>query len=122
MIKKAKQRNMGISIAIALAILFSILAANSSSQSQSESLDMRIEAHSNDTPIDLQEEALSILQLKCNTCHKKRNPFMVFTLKNMERRAEKIKKQVFELKRMPQPGTTLSPEEYSTLKNWLDAI
>ncbi len=120
MTKKTTPRKAGIWIPISLAILF--FSLSSSSHSYSENLEEQVERPFSVSETDLQEQAYSILKLKCNTCHKKRNPFMVFNMKNMERRAEKIKKQVFELKRMPLEGTTLTPEEYSTLKNWLDAI
>lgn len=64
--------------------------------------------------------ALKILDSKCNVCHRKRNPFMVFKEKNMERRARKIYLQVFVTKRMPKDqATPLSEAEYATLKKWL---
>ncbi|KXX66862.1 hypothetical protein [Flammeovirga sp. SJP92] len=72
---------------------------------------------------ELQMQALSILQNKCNTCHRKRNPFMIFSQKNMNKRAPKIKKQVFELGRMPkEDGTPLTEAEYSTLQKWIDSL
>jgi hypothetical protein len=39
---------------------------------------------------DLKAEAFAILNAKCNTCHRKQNPFRVFTLKNMNRHAARI--------------------------------
>ncbi len=69
---------------------------------------------------DLKKRAFSILKNKCNTCHRKKNPFMIFTEKNMTKHAPRIKKQVFELKRMPKKsGVPLTQEEYTTLKNWI---
>lgn len=69
---------------------------------------------------DLKKEAFSILNNKCNSCHRKQNPFMIFTEKNMTKRVTKINKQVFELKRMPkQNGTPLTQEEYAILKSWI---
>jgi uncharacterized membrane protein len=73
-------------------------------------------------PDPVQEATFQILEKKCNVCHRKKNPFMVFKPKNMERRAEKIHQAVFVTKRMPKPkGTPLTQEEYQTLKTWLQA-
>lgn len=67
-------------------------------------------------------QAFRILDIKCNSCHRKRNPFMIFSEKNMSKRAEKINKQVFELKRMPKKeGKPLSEKEYQTLKIWIQS-
>lgn len=68
------------------------------------------------------EAAFRVLEKKCNVCHRKKNPFMVFKPKNMERRARKIYRAVFIQQRMPKgdaPGLTV--EEYRTLKTWLKA-
>jgi len=68
----------------------------------------------------LQREALEILQTKCNICHRKQNPLMVFKEKNMSKRAKKIYKQVFIEKRMPKGDEIrLSNEEYIALEKWL---
>ena len=64
--------------------------------------------------------ALKILQNKCNVCHKKRNPFMIFKQKNMDKRAKRIYKQVFVKKRMPKgDDIKLTLEEYKILEEWL---
>ena len=64
--------------------------------------------------------ALKILQNKCNVCHKKRNPFMIFKEKNMNKRAKRIYKQVFVKKRMPKGDEIkLTLEEYKILEEWL---
>lgn len=69
----------------------------------------------------LKEAAYQILEKKCNVCHRKKNPFLVFKPRNMERRAEKIYRAVFVQQRMPkQTGTPLTEEEYRTLKTWLE--
>ncbi|WP_420578653.1 hypothetical protein [Ekhidna sp.] len=69
----------------------------------------------------LKSKAFKVLDSKCNVCHRKQNPFMVFSLKNMEKRARKIYTQVFEKKRMPKGNDIkLTQEEYSLLENWLD--
>ena len=67
----------------------------------------------------LKKDAFEILDIKCNVCHRKQNPFMVFNLKNMEKRAPKIYKLVFMERRMPKGNEIrLTNEEYS-LKKWL---
>ncbi|MCB0662056.1 MAG: hypothetical protein KDC24_04915 [Saprospiraceae bacterium] len=69
---------------------------------------------------DLKKAAFTVLDTKCNVCHRRQNPFMVFNERNMERRAGKIHHQVFVAKRMPKPeGKALTTEEKRTLKNWL---
>ncbi len=68
----------------------------------------------------LRKDAFEILDIKCNVCHRRQNPFMVFNLKNMEKRAPKIYKRVFIERRMPKGNEIrLTNEEYSTLKKWL---
>lgn len=70
---------------------------------------------------ELKMEALNVLRSKCNVCHKKQNPFMVFNAKNMTRRSTKINNAVFVTKRMPKGDTyELTDDERTTLKNWLD--
>lgn len=89
--------------------------------------------NSNSSPIDptakedrmtsLSDEALLILEKKCNTCHRKQNPFMVFNKKNMNRRVDKIYIAVFISKRMPKNNETpLSELEYNTLKRWAETL
>jgi len=73
--------------------------------------------------IDLKKQVFHILDLKCNACHRKQNPFRVFSLKNMERHAARIYKQVFVLRRMPKGnGIILTEQEYQTLKRWLKTL
>ena len=72
---------------------------------------------------DLKAEAFAILDAKCNTCHRKQNPFRVFTLKNMNRHGARIYKQVFVYRRMPKGNAPrLTDLEYRTLKLWIDAL
>lgn len=74
----------------------------------------------NENPI--KEKALKILQNKCNVCHKKKNPFMVFKLKNMDKRSNKIYNQVFIKKRMPKGNKiTLTTGESQELLTWLNS-
>lgn len=69
---------------------------------------------------DLKKAAFKVLDVKCNVCHRKRNPFMVFSERNMERRAGKIYTKVFIEGSMPKPeGQALTADEKSTLKKWL---
>ncbi|MCZ4410304.1 hypothetical protein O3Q51_15925 [Cryomorphaceae bacterium 1068] len=71
----------------------------------------------------LKNRAYNILDSKCNVCHRKQNPFMVFNLKNMDKRAKKINKNVFELQRMPKGDEIkLTAEERETLKNWIQSL
>ena len=73
-------------------------------------------------PNDVKADAYDILKSKCNVCHNKQNPFMVFNENNMVRRAEKIYNAVFFTGRMPKGDEyTLSEQEISTLKNWLES-
>ena len=69
---------------------------------------------------NLREDAFEILEKKCNVCHRKQNPFMVFNKKNMTKRAKKIYQMVFLEQRMPKGSNIrLNKGEYSTLKKWL---
>ncbi len=69
---------------------------------------------------DLSAAAYRILDLKCNSCHRKRNPLLIFRPKNMDRRADRIYRAVFVSKRMPKAaGEPLTPAESDTLKRWL---
>lgn len=68
----------------------------------------------------LKEQAFEILDKKCNVCHRKQNPFKVFSLKNMNKHAPKIYQQVFVKRKMPKGDKIkLTTEEYQLLKNWL---
>jgi uncharacterized membrane protein len=70
---------------------------------------------------DLKAEVFQLLDTKCNVCHRKKNPFRVFTLKNMERNARRIHQQVFVYKRMPKGSTIkLTDADYQLLKQWLN--
>lgn len=75
-------------------------------------------APENDT---VQSKALSVLQQKCNICHRYKNPRKVFTEKNMNGLAQKIYKQVFVKKRMPKgKAIQLSNKEKQILLKWLE--
>ena len=68
----------------------------------------------------LRKVAFEILDAKCNTCHRKKNPFMVFNEKNMGKRAPKIYKTVFIERRMPRGNEIrLTNDEYVKLEQWL---
>ena len=68
----------------------------------------------------LKKEVFEILDNKCNVCHRKKNPFMVFNPKNMVKRAPKIYRMVFIEQRMPKGDEIkLTHEEYTKLEKWL---
>ncbi|MEO9484107.1 MAG: hypothetical protein ABJG47_11695 [Ekhidna sp.] len=68
----------------------------------------------------LKKEAFKILDTKCNVCHRKKNPLMIFKEKNMVKRAPKIYKMVFIERKMPKGNEIkLTGEEYSKLEKWL---
>lgn len=68
----------------------------------------------------LKKAAFEILDTKCNVCHRRQNPFMVFKEKNMEKRAKKIYKMVFVERKMPKGDEVhLTNEEYANLEKWL---
>jgi uncharacterized membrane protein len=72
------------------------------------------------TDDDAKKAALTILQQKCNVCHRTDNPGKVFTIDNMEALAPKIYKQVFVKQRMPKGrNIQLTAEESQVLKNWV---
>ena len=68
----------------------------------------------------LKKAAFNVLETKCNVCHRKQNPFMIFKEKNMEKRAPKIYQMVFVERKMPKGDEIrLTNEEYTTLEKWL---
>jgi uncharacterized membrane protein len=74
--------------------------------------------HAHDDP---KKAALTVLEQKCNVCHRINNPGRVFTIDNMEGLAPKIYKQVFVKRRMPKGNTIrLTEEESEVLKNWVE--
>ena len=78
------------------------------------------EPHSIGKTDDLKFEAFEVLKTKCNVCHRKQNPFMVFNEKNMTKRARKIYQMVFVKRKMPKGDEiTLTDREYTQLENWL---
>jgi len=71
----------------------------------------------------LRENALEVLQRKCNVCHQGKNPQKVFTIENMDDLAREINRQVFVFKRMPKKnGNKLTDKEKEQLKNWINHI
>lgn len=68
----------------------------------------------------LRQEAFKILESKCNACHRKKNPFILFNQKNMSKRAPRIYRMVFLERRMPKGNEVkLTQEEYNKLEQWL---
>lgn len=73
-----------------------------------------------DPDLKLKQAVFEILKTKCNVCHRKKNPFRVFSLKNMDKNAKRIYKQVFVFQRMPKGDKVkLTDEDLETLKHWL---
>ncbi len=66
---------------------------------------------------ELKVGAFKTLKDKCNVCHGKKNPFMVFNPKNMVRRAPKIYRMVFKERKIPKDDKIrLNNEEYNKLE------
>ena len=71
---------------------------------------------------DLEKAVWTILDTKCNVCHRKQNPFRVFKLKKLNKYAPKIMEQVFVKKRMPKgEEIKLTLSEKNTLSEWLQS-
>ena len=69
---------------------------------------------------EVKRQALAILETKCNVCHRKKNPFMIFKDQNMDKRAAKIYRMVFQEQKMPKGNEIkLTSGEYDTLKEWI---
>ncbi|NQZ77724.1 MAG: hypothetical protein HRT61_16715 [Ekhidna sp.] len=99
--------------AITVLILFSSFDTPGEATKQNQ---MKISVADN----TLKKQALKILETKCNVCHRKQNPLMVFKEKNMSKRAKKIYKMVFKERKMPKGNDIrLTNEEYITLEKWL---
>jgi uncharacterized membrane protein len=73
------------------------------------------------TEDDPRKKALTVLETRCNTCHKVANPRKVFTNTSMETYATQIYRQVFIKQRMPK-GDKLTIEEEQALKQWIEAL
>lgn len=114
--KKQSTKNLVLGILTAVFIFLNIF--NSTSAGSKENHPIVLKSNEN-----LRRRAFEILDAKCNACHKKQNPFMIFSVKNMERRAPKVYKQVFISKRMPKGDLVkLSTYEHSLLKQWLTQL
>jgi len=104
---------LALGVLTAIFILLNIFKSHSAEFKVNDSIAL----NANET---LKQETFEILEAKCNSCHRKKNPFMVFSIRNMERRAPKIHEQVFITKRMPKGDQMrLTNNEYSILKKWL---
>jgi len=72
---------------------------------------------------DLKRAAFEVLQVRCNSCHRRQNPFRVFSLRNMDRQAKRIYQVVFVEKRMPKgEAPRLTPQESQTLQAWISTL
>lgn len=70
--------------------------------------------------LSAKDKALDVLVRKCNDCHRKDKPNIIFNKSNMNRYARRINRQVFILNNMPK-GTeySLTSKERVALKTWL---
>lgn len=97
-----------------------VILSSFETATRTHSIGLLVENHTTATP---QSEALEVLRHKCNVCHRKQNPFMVFNERNMVKRAKRINRAVFIQKRMPKGDLVkLSNDEYDILKAWLNQI
>jgi uncharacterized membrane protein len=100
-------------------ILITWLIINSSLSTAQETTKLQFEmTHISNE--ELKHSAFQILDTKCNVCHRKQNPFMLFKESNMTKKAKKIYQVVFIEQRMPKgKDVRLSKHEYLILKKWL---
>ncbi len=109
---------MNKTITILLFTVFSALIWSNAGESKAAT---KAEVFSDSNP--LKTQAFNILENKCNVCHRKQNPFMIFSEKNMDKRAKKINKMVFVYKRMPKGDyIKLTTEEQTVLKDWISSL
>ena len=74
----------------------------------------------NRTAAPVRDNALKVLNEKCNICHRRQNPRKVFTDINMDELAPAIYKQVFVKKRMPRGNTiNLTETDQKALMDWI---
>lgn len=68
--------------------------------------------------------ALKVLETHCNDCHATQRT-TIFTLENMDKKVNRVNRQVFITKRMPKGKPNrdrMTTEEMSALKNWIAAF
>jgi uncharacterized membrane protein len=70
----------------------------------------------------IQEKAYSVLDEKCNHCHKVEKPETIFTPLNMDMNAKSINRQVFIFKTMPKGDNILTSKERKVLKSWIKSV
>ena len=104
-------------VVIWIGILLAALILINQSKGEASKQPLTNTSLNNDT---LKRAAFQVLETKCNVCHRKQNPFMVFKEKNLEKRAPKIYQMVFVERKMPKGDEIkLTNEEYATLEKWL---
>ena len=109
-----------LNITLCLGLLTAVLILFSSFDLENDASKQSQMKKSATTDNSLKKDALKILDTKCNICHRKQNPFMIFKEKNMSMRAKKIYKMVFIERRMPKGNDIrLTNKEYATLEKWL---
>lgn len=111
---------------VTLGKLIIVLITTLSFQSKDDFQSIEAYGKQNELPVSTapsmftKENALQILDNKCNVCHRKRNKKRVFTSENMDTWANDIYKQVFIRKRMPKGNKIkLTAKEYQELLTWI---
>ena len=93
---------------------------NKTEQVQSSSQDLSLAYSAKDSSKD---KAFSVLETKCNICHKTRNKRRLFTKLNMDNWAEDVYMQVFIIKRMPKgKKIKLTNEDYQQILTWITSL
>jgi hypothetical protein len=110
---------MNLTITRSIVLILFVIICSSLLAFRSEA--SKAPSHLNTENDELKALAFEVLNTKCNSCHRRQNPFFIFNRRNMERRAERIFKAVYVEKRMPKAGgEKLSQEESYILKRWLE--
>jgi uncharacterized membrane protein len=102
-----------------ISLLFSVLFTFEDVSAQESNNQSRLL----ESVLNTKERAFTILEAKCNACHKEENKQRVFTMDNMDGYSKKIDRQVFKWERMPKGDEIkLTSTEYSDLKRWIEAV
>ena len=102
-------------LSAAILLLLGISAINNEPQSQI--------AVDSQTQLSIKGDAFLVLELKCNSCHERKNRTKTFTLANMNGFAVKINEQVFIKQRMPKGRKIkLTVDDKLKLRKWLKTV
>tara|TARA_R110000868_G_scaffold220847_1_gene472327 strand:+ start:253 stop:606 length:354 start_codon:yes stop_codon:yes gene_type:complete len=108
------KQNYGLWIGIFIASFILLSAFNQTTEYNEYIKELSV------SDVKLRQTAFEILENKCNVCHRKQNPLMVFKEKNISKRAKKIYQMVFVENRMPKGNDIrLTNEEYIVLEKWI---